>query len=107
MIVVSVVLLLIVLGAGAGYWFITKSHPQTSGALQLPGLEHPVTVTRDANGVPHIYADTPHDLFMAQGYVQAQDRLWQMEFNRHVGHAQLAELFGADLVDEDTFLRTL
>lgn len=107
LIVVSVVLLFIVLGAGAGYWFITKSHPQTSGALQLPGLEHPVTVTRDANGVPHIYADTPHDLFMAQGYVQAQDRLWQMEFNRHVGHAQLAELFGADLVDEDTFLRTL
>ncbi len=106
-ILLGVIIVLLVLGAGAGYWFITKSHPQTSGALQLSGLEHPVTVVRDANGVPHIYADTPHDLFMAQGYVQAQDRLWQMEFNRHVGHAQLAELFGKDLVDEDTFLRTL
>lgn len=103
----SIVLLLLALGAGTGYWFITKSHPQTSGALQLPGLEHPATIVRDANGVPHIYADTPHDLFMAQGYAHAQDRLWQMEFNRHVGHAQLAELFGEDLVDEDTFLRTL
>jgi penicillin amidase len=101
------VLFVLVLTASAGYWFITKSHPQTSGALQLPGLEHPVTILRDTNGVPHIYADTPHDLFMAQGYAHAQDRLWQMEFNRHVGHAQLAELFGADLVDEDTFLRTL
>lgn len=103
----SIVLLMLVLGAGTGYWFVTKSHPQTSGTLQLPGLEHSATIVRDANGVPHIYADTAHDLFMAQGYAHAQDRLWQMEFNRHVGHAQLAELFGADLVDEDTFLRTL
>lgn len=103
----SIVLLVLVLGAGTGYWFVTKSHPQTSGSLQLPGLEHPAIIVRDAIGVPHIYADTAHDLFMAQGYAHAQDRLWQMEFNRHVGHAQLAELFGADLVDEDTFLRTL
>lgn len=103
----SIVLLVLVLGAGTGYWFVTKSHPQTSGTLQLSGLVHPVTIVRDAYGVPHIYADTAHDLFMAQGYAHAQDRLWQMEFNRHVGHAQLAELFGADLVDEDTFLRTL
>jgi len=103
----GIIILLVVLGACGGYWFITKSQSQTSGALHLSGLDHAVTIVHDANGVPHIYADTAHDLFMGQGYAHAQDRLWQMEFNRHVGHAQLAELFGEDLVDEDTFLRTL
>jgi penicillin amidase len=102
-----VVLLLVVAGIGGGYWFITKSLPQTDGTLALPGLQHPVTVVRDHNGVPHIYADTPADLFMAQGYIHAQDRLWQMEFNRHVGYGKLAELFGKDLVDTDKFLRTI
>lgn len=103
----AVFLLAFIAGAGGGYWFITKSHPQTSGALQLPGLEHPVTVMRDQNGVPHIYAETPHDLFLAQGFIHAQDRMWQMEFNRHVGYGKLAELFGKDYVDEDQFLRTI
>lgn len=103
----GIIILLVVLGACGGYWFITKSQAQASGALQLSGLDHAVTIVRDANGAPHVYADTAHDLFMGQGYAHAQDRLWQMEFNRHVGHAQLAELFGEDLVDEDTFLRTL
>lgn len=101
------VVLLIVVGAGAGYWFITRSLPETSGTLALAGLSNPVTVIRDKDGVPQIYGNTLDDLYMAQGYVHAQDRLWQMEFNRHIGHGQLAELFGADLVDEDTFLRTI
>ncbi len=108
LLVLAVVLVLvIILGGGAGYWFITRSHPQTSGTLKLPGLQGKVEVIRDRNGVPHIYADSVDDLYMAQGYVHAQDRLWQMEFNRHVGLGRLAELFGQDLVDEDTFLRTI
>lgn len=107
MVLGAFLLLLLLVGAGAGYWFMTKSLPQTSGTLALPGLTSKVTVIRDANGVPQIYADNADDLFMAQGYVQAQDRLWQMEFDRHVGYGKLAELFGADLVDEDTFLRTI
>ena len=107
LVVLSIILLLIVAGIGGGYWYLTKPLPQTNGTLQLPGLESTVTVIRDANGVPHIFADTPHDLFMAQGYVQAQDRLWQMEFNRHVGHGTLSELFGADVLDKDKFLRTI
>lgn len=107
LIVVSIFLLLLVAGIGGGYWYITKSHPQTNGTLQVPGLESAVTVYRDQNGVPQIFADSAHDLFLAQGYVHAQDRMWQMEFNRHVGYGKLAELFGADLTDEDTFLRTM
>jgi len=100
-------LLLILIGAGAGYWLITRPLPQTSGTLQLSGLSAPVTVIRDGDGVPHIYGETEDDLYMAQGFVHAQDRLWQMEFNRHIGHGQLAELFGKDVLDQDKFLRTI
>lgn len=107
LVVVSILLLLIVAGVGAGYWFFTKSLPQTSGTLQIPGLKNTVTVIRDRNGVPHIYADSELDLYLAQGYVHAQDRLWQMELNRYTGHGRLAELFGKDYVDEDSFLRTM
>lgn len=107
LVVALLVLLLIAVAAAGSYWFITRSHPQTSGTLHLPGLMNRVEVIRDQNGVPHIYAENTDDLFMAQGFVQAQDRLWQMEFNRHVGHGRLAELFGKDLVDEDEFLRTI
>jgi penicillin amidase len=81
--------------------------PRTSGALRLPGLEAPVQVLRDRWGVPHIYARSNADLFIAQGYVHAQDRLWQMEFNRRTGHGQLAEIFGPVALDSDRFLRVL
>ena len=82
------VVIVIVLGlvAGGGFLYITrKPFPQISGTLRVAGLQNTVTVIRDKWGVPHIYADNPHDLFLAQGYVHAQDRLWQMEFNRRVG----------------------
>jgi penicillin amidase len=78
--------------------------PRTSGALTLPELEAPVQVLRDRWGVPHIYARSNADLFMAQGFVHAQDRLWQMEFNRRTGHGQLAEIFGPIALDSDRFL---
>lgn len=81
--------------------------PRTSGTLPLPGLQAPVKVIRDHWGVPHIYASTSEDLFMAQGYVHAQDRLWQMEFQRRAASGQLAELFGAVALDSDRFVRVL
>ena len=62
---------------------------------------------RDAYGIPQIYADSAEDLFTAQGYVHAQDRFWEMDFRRHVTSGRLAELFGEDQVERDTFLRTL
>ncbi|MCX8061570.1 MAG: penicillin acylase family protein, partial [Anaerolineales bacterium] len=84
-----------------------QSFPQTNGQLQLPELDQAVEIIRDRMGIPHIYAATLHDLFYAQGYVHAQDRFWQMDFWRHIGSGQLAELFGASQVQTDAFLRTL
>ena len=58
---------------------------RTSGQVSLPGLAAPVQILRDRWGVPHIYARNMPDLFVAQGYVHAQDRLWQMELQRRTG----------------------
>ncbi len=84
-----------------------KSFPQTDGEITLPGLKGTVDIYRDSMGIPHIYATTLHDLFMAQGYVHAQDRFWQMDFWRHIGSARLSEMFGKGQVKTDSFLRTL
>lgn len=81
--------------------------PRTSGTLRIPGLSAPAQVLRDRWGVPHIYAATDADLFMVQGYVHAQDRLWQMEFQRRLGHGRLSELVGALALDTDRFMRVL
>ena len=102
---------IVILGIGGGYVTYTTRRPlpQTAGTLTLAGLDAQVTVYRDAQGVPQIYASTPHDLFMAQGYVQAQDRWWQMEFNRHVGEGRISELVGKNTsaLANDTFIRTI
>lgn len=81
--------------------------PKLSGELALPGLGAPVEVIRDRWGVPHLYARDNRDLFLAQGYVHAQDRLWQMELHRRTGHGRLAEAFGPVALESDRFLRTL
>ena len=91
---VSVLVVLAILGGLAGNAAIKASFPQISGELKLPGLNGPVNVYRDKMGIPHIYASTQHDLFMAQGFVHAQDRFWQMDFWRHIGSGRLSEMFG-------------
>lgn len=102
---------LVVLTGGFAYWFVERTLPQTSGTLTVVGLQHAVTVRRDQWGVPHITASTLHDVIFAQGYITAQDRLFQMEMNRRITQGRLAEMFGAgdnnSLVDADIFLRTL
>jgi penicillin amidase len=80
---------------------------QTSGTIRLPGLQRPVTVLRDAWGIPHIFAETQDDLFFAQGFVAAQDRLWQMEIWRRMGEGRLAEVLGPQAVERDRFARLL
>ena len=80
---------------------VRRPFPGQDGTITLPGLSAPVTVIRDERGVPQIYASTPDDLFRAQGYVQAQDRFFQMDFRRHVTAGRLSELVGQD----DTALR--
>lgn len=90
-----------------GLYLVRRSYPVIEGDVHVAGLDAPVDIIRDTNGIPHIYASTTHDLFVAQGYVHAQDRFWQMDFWRHIGQGRLAELFGKSQVESDTFLRSL
>jgi penicillin amidase len=114
-ILIGIVILALVVGAGGMFYFKSylpntvapKSFPQIDGRITLTGLNGPVDVYRDKMGIPHIYATTQHDLFFAQGYVQAQDRFWQMDFWRHEGSGTLSEMFGKGQVETDAFLRTL
>ncbi|TEU19298.1 MAG: penicillin acylase family protein, partial [Anaerolineales bacterium] len=82
-------------------------YPKTRGAVRVEGLTTSVEVYRDSYGVPHIYAETPEDLFFAQGYVLAQDRFWQMEFWRRIGSGRLSEYFGKATLGQDMYLRTM
>jgi penicillin amidase len=107
-VVVAVVLAVVLaLSAGVSYWFVQRSYPQTEGVVEVPGLTSDVRVVRDRYGVPQIYADNAEDLFYAQGYVQAQDRFFQMDFRRHVTAGRLAELFGREALKTDMFVRTM
>jgi penicillin amidase len=80
---------------------------QHDGDLAVPGLHHPVEVLRDNWGIPHIYAQDTHDLFFAQGFVVAQDRMWQLEMWRRNAEGRLAEVLGPQYVQRDEFARTL
>ncbi len=80
---------------------------QTSGRLAVAGLSKPVHVIRDPWGIPHIYAETQDDLFFAQGFVAAQDRLFQMEVWRRTAEGRLAEILGPQYVERDRIARLL
>ncbi len=84
-----------------------KAFPDTTGEVRLNGLGGPVEIKRDGHGIPQIYADNPADLFFAQGYVQAQDRFYEMDFRRHVTAGRLSELVGKNAVETDELVRTL
>ncbi|MFF4502655.1 penicillin acylase family protein [Streptomyces sp. NPDC001401] len=109
--VVLVLVLAIIGGVAYGaYWSISTvraSFPQTKGSITLDGLSGPVDVKRDGYGIPQIYASSDEDLFMAQGYVQAQDRFYEMDVRRHMTSGRLSEMFGKGQVKDDEFLRTL
>ncbi len=103
-------LAVVLLAAGAGGWFYyaaTASLPQLDGSITLAGLSAPVTVTRDAQGVPHIAATTLADALFAQGFVTAQDRLWQMDTSRRFGRGQLSEILGTRTLATDKRQRLL
>ncbi|QFZ75832.1 penicillin acylase family protein [Streptomyces fagopyri] len=109
---ILIVLVLALIGGVAygGYWGVSTvraSFPQTKGSLTLEGLSGPVDVKRDGYGIPQIYASSDEDLFMAQGYVQAQDRFYEMDVRRHMTSGRLSEMFGKGQVKNDEFLRTL
>jgi len=100
-------LLLAGLATLAGWWMLRRSLPQLEGTVALPGLRAEVRVERDAMGVPHIRAQSLEDLLTAQGYVVAQDRLWQMDLLRRAAAGELSEIFGAVAYDHDVESRTL
>ncbi len=103
---VFVLALLLTVAAAAIYLNIV-TNPRVSGQLSLKGLAGPVTVTRDRWGVPHIVAErSDADAVYALGFVHAQDRLWQMEFQRRVTQGRLSEVLGAAALPQDKFLRT-
>lgn len=109
-IITRTLIVLLVLGlllAGFATSTVRQSFAQESGTIQLPKLKAEVTVQRDNWGIPQIYAANSHDLFMAQGYIHAQDRFWQMDFWRHIGSGRLSEMFGSSQVDTDRYLRTM
>ncbi|MEU1732562.1 penicillin acylase family protein [Streptosporangium sp. NPDC020145] len=105
--VVTTLVVLCLALAGAGVLAVRASFPQVSGDLKVKGLTGKVTVYRDKTGVPHIYADSSEDLFLAQGYVHAQDRFFEMDFRRHVTAGRLSEMFGPSTLPEDKAIRTM
>ncbi|HEY0738820.1 MAG TPA: penicillin acylase family protein [Herpetosiphonaceae bacterium] len=104
-IVLSLLVLALIL-AGAGVWVVRRAWPQVDGNLALPGISAPVRVIRDAWGVPQIYAENERDLFMAQGYVHAQDRLWAMYFNALGATGKISAVVGEQGLATDKVLRT-
>jgi len=97
-IVLAILLLLLLGGLMAFFWFYhtaTSSMAQIEGTIALSGLQAPVSVIRDGHGVPHVTAANLPDLFFAQGYVTAQDRLWQMDLTRRAVGGEMAEIFPA------------
>ena len=111
---IGLIVVLLIIGSGGMLFYknwvktnTPKSFPQVNGEITLAGLDAPVSVYRDEMGIPHIYASSLHDLFMAQGYVHAQDRFWQMDAWRHIGSGELSSMFGESQVKTDAFLRTL
>ncbi|HUZ94854.1 MAG TPA: penicillin acylase family protein, partial [Edaphobacter sp.] len=105
-----VVILAVAVFIGGRYWTrhaLRNSLPQIDGTLSVAELSAPVTVQRDAQGVPHIHAATLNDLVIAQGFVTAQDRLWQMDILRRHAAGELAEILGPSLVPHDRAQRIL
>jgi penicillin amidase len=108
-IVAALALILLAIAAVAGYVYSIARHelPQVDGSIVLTGLSGPVTVVRDKLGVPHIRAGSFDDLFYAQGFVTAQDRLWEMDATRRYAAGDLAEIFGPALLKHDRQQRYL
>lgn len=100
------VAVLVCVAMGLFIW-LRSSMPTYEGSLKLTGLEQPVAVHFDEFGVPHIEAKNNHDLFMAFGYVHAQERLFQMEMLRRAGSGRLAEIIGQPMIKVDRIFLTL
>lgn len=97
----------VIAAAATAAWYVHTKQPQRDGTLVITGLQAAVEVRYDERGVPHIRAANEADLYRALGYVQAQDRLFQMEMSRRLARGELAEVLGPKLLDVDRLFRTL
>jgi len=102
-----VLLAVVALVAGSLGLVTAVSQPTQAGSLDVRGLHSPVEISRDLNGIAQITAADQHDLFFAQGWLHASERLWQMEVWRLIGAGRLAEVLGSDALSKDVFIRTL
>lgn len=98
---------LLALVGGAAWWLLIRPLPQVDGTASLPGLQRQVTVERDIWGIPHVRAGSLADLCEAQGYVMAQDRLFQMDLLRRLARGQLSEILGPATISVDKQFRLL
>ena len=106
--IIGLVLLLAILGVAGWLYSIARSPlPKLDGSIAVPGLSAKVRVVRDGHGIPTIEAASIDDLLFAQGYVTAQDRLWQMDAMRRAAAGELAEILGPDLLKVDREQRIL
>jgi penicillin amidase len=109
-VVVGILVLFLIVFLAFDFWFyraVRAALPQVDGTIHLSSLAGPVTVTYDARGVPNIAASNLPDLFFAQGYVTAQDRLWQMDMTRRYASGDLAAILGPEYVKVDREHRIL
>ncbi|MCC7417597.1 MAG: penicillin acylase family protein [Acidobacteria bacterium] len=93
--------------ASAAYVAARRSLPVVNGSIAVAGISAPVEIVRDADGVPHIFAREKAGALFGLGYAHAQDRLWQMEFQRRIAQGRLSEIFGRATLPQDRFLRTV
>ena len=103
----ALLLLLLAVSVALAAFYAYRSLPKMDGSLNLPGLSAPVKVHRDASDVTHVLASRPRDAWMAMGYVHAQERGWQLEFNRRVMRGNLSEVLGPATLETDKLMRTL
>ncbi|HIE19829.1 MAG TPA: penicillin acylase family protein, partial [Rhodospirillales bacterium] len=102
----ALISLVAVIGLGGWLW-LQSTLPTTDGPMEVAGLELPVEVMRDGNGIPHIFAKSSRDSYFALGFVHAQDRFWQMETMRRYGAGRLSEVLGPLTLASDKWMRTL
>jgi penicillin amidase len=105
--VAAAIVILAATAAIGGYVYLRRSLPALSGIATVSGIHGVVEIVRDADAIPHVFASTKADALFGLGYVHAQDRLWQMEFQRRIGFGRLSEIFGTATIPQDRFLRTV